>query len=273
MTDVPEITLNDGHTIPQFGLGVWQAKPEECVDAVAHALKVGYRHIDTAAIYGNEEQVGQAIAESGVPREEVFLTTKLWNDRHRDAPAALEESLARLGVDHVDLYLIHWPVPSQDAYVDAWRSLIELRDAGKATSIGVSNFNEDHLLRVIEETGVVPAVNQIESHPTFQRFDLRQINQAHGIQTEVWSPLGRGEDLESDTVLEIAESVGKTPAQVILRWHIQRGVIVFPKSVTPARIEENFDIWDFELTEGQMKQMIKLNRKNRLGPDPRIFGA
>ena len=273
MTTVPQIPLNDGRTIPQFGLGVWQMSPEDCLAATKHALSVGYRHIDTAAAYRNEEQVGRAIAESGLDRDEIFVTTKLWNDRHTDAPAALDESLAKLGLDRVDLYLIHWPVPSRNKYVDAWRSLIKLRDAGKATSIGVSNFTEEHLLRIIDATGVVPAVNQIELHPSFARFDEIQIHKTHGIATEAWSPLGQGQDIETDIVVSIADEIGRTPSQVVLRWHIQRGVIVFPKSVTPSRIEENIDIFDFELTDAHMRRMHELNNKNRIGPDPRTLGA
>ncbi|WP_040162223.1 aldo/keto reductase [Nigerium massiliense] len=273
MTAVPAIALNDGHTIPQLGLGVWRMTPEECRASVAHALEVGYRHIDTASFYENEEAVGQAVASSGIARDEIFVTTKLGNDRHTDAPAALRESLDKLGLDRVDLYLIHWPVPSRQSFVQAWQSLIELRDQGLATSIGVSNFNEDHLLRIIEETGVAPAVNQIEAHPSFARFDQLQIHATHQIVTESWSPLGRGEDLDSDIVHTIAERTGKTPAQVVLRWHIQRGLVVIPKSVTPARIDENIDIFDFELTEADMRAMHELDKKKRMGPDPRVHGA
>jgi 2,5-diketo-D-gluconate reductase A len=267
---VPTVTLNDGRTIPQLGFGVWQVSADDIVASVAKALEVGYRHIDTAAIYGNEEGVGKAIAESGVPREELFITTKLWNARHgrSDAVAAAKESLERLGLDYVDLYLIHWPVPGQDRYVDAWLGLEDVQSQGLSRSIGVSNFQPDHLRRVIAAGSVVPAVNQIEVHPTFTQRDVIAVNDEFGIKTEAWSPLGLGEDLSNETVGTIASDLGKTPAQVIIRWHLQEGRIVFPKSVTPSRIEENFDVFGFELSDDQVSAISALNRDNRIGGDP-----
>lgn len=268
MSMVPTVILNDGHTIPQFGLGVFLTAPDEVADAVRHALSVGYRHIDTAALYRNEAGVGEAIRASGVPREDVFVTTKLWNDRHRDAPAALAESLEKLGMDHVDLYLIHWPTPWTDTYLTAWESLIALRDQGLTRSIGVSNFHEAQLRRIIAETGVTPAVNQIELHPTLAQVDLVALNEALDIRTQSWSPLGRRADLDLPTITGIATAHGRTPAQVILRWHLQRGLIVFPKSITPARIEENVAIFDFTLDDAEMAAITALDTGNRIGPDP-----
>jgi 2,5-diketo-D-gluconate reductase A len=267
---VPTVTLNDGRTIPQLGFGVWQVSSEDIVPAVAKALEVGYRHIDTAAIYGNEEGVGKAIAESGIPREELFITTKLWNERHgvEDAVAAAKESLSRLGLDYVDLYLIHWPVPQKDRYVDAWLGLEQVQAQGLSRSIGVSNFQPDHLRRVLAAGSVVPAVNQIEVHPTFTQEAVIAVNDELGIKTEAWSPLGLGEDLSNETIGALASELGKTPAQVILRWHLQQGRIVFPKSVTPSRIEENFDVFDFELTTDQVAAVSALNRDNRIGGHP-----
>lgn len=268
MTVIPQVMMNDGRTIPQFGLGVFLTRPDEVTDAVAHALAVGYRHIDTAALYRNEAGVGAAIRASGLRREEVFVTTKVWNDRHSDAPAALAESLDQLGMDYVDLYLIHWPTPWTDTYVQAWRSLIELRERGLTRSIGVSNFNEAHLRRIIAETGVTPAVNQIELHPTLAQIDLVAVDDSLGIRTESWSPLGRRADLDLPQIGAIAEAHRRTPAQVILRWHLQRGLIVFPKSVTPSRIEENIAVFDFELSDDELAAINALDRGHRIGPDP-----
>ncbi len=268
MTTIPQVLMNDGRTIPQFGLGVFLTRPEEVVDAVAHALAVGYRHIDTAALYRNEAGVGEAIRASRLTRDDVFVTTKLWNDRHRDAPAALAQSLDALGMDHVDLYLIHWPTPWTDTYLDAWRSLIDLREQGLTRSIGVSNFNPAHLRRIIDATGVTPAVNQIELHPTLAQVDLVAADEALGIRTQSWSPLGRRADLELPEIATIAEAHGRTAAQVILRWHLQRGLIVFPKSITPSRIEENIAIFDFDLSPGDMATINGLDRGHRIGPDP-----
>ncbi len=270
MTIVPNISLNDGNLIPQFGLGVWRTDPAETQAIVEHALAVGYRHIDTAALYENEREVGRAVRASGVPREQVFVTTKLWNDRQRDVRAAFDESLEKLGFDYVDLYLVHWPVPAQDTYVEAWRSLIELREEGLTRSIGVSNFEAEHLDRVIAE-GVTPAVNQVEIHPTFAQFALVDANEARGVATQAWRPLGHGDDLDNPTIAGIAEATGKTPAQVVLRWHLQRGVIVFPKSRQPHRVEENLDVFDFELSPDQMDAIGRLDAGNRMGGDPRFF--
>lgn len=267
---IPSITLNDGNTIPQFGLGVFLMKPEITQEYVAFALANGYRHIDTAAIYGNEREVGLAIAESGIPRDELFITTKLWNSRQSDAPAALAESLEKLGLDHVDLYLIHWPTPKFDTYIEAWQALEGLRAEGLTRSIGVSNFNENHLRRVIAEGTVVPAVNQIELHPTLAQPELKAVNDELGIATEAWGPLGKG-DLDEDVVVRIAEKLGKSPAQVILRWHIQHGNIVFPKSQNNDRLLANAQIFDFELSDDDILAIDELDRDNRHGPDPEVF--
>jgi 2,5-diketo-D-gluconate reductase A len=268
MAQIPTITLNDSNTIPQLGFGVWQVSTDEIVPAVSKALEVGYRHIDTAAIYGNEEGVGKAIADSGISRDELFITTKLWNDRHGDAVAAAQESLDRLGLDYVDLYLIHWPAPANGRYVEAWEGLEEVRAKGLSRSIGVSNFLEEHLRRVVAEGSVVPAVNQIELHPTFAQTDLVRVNDEFGIKTEAWSPLGQSEDLTNDTIARLADTYGRTPAQVIIRWHLQKGYIVFPKSVTPSRIEENFQVLDFELSADDVAAVGALDKGNRIGGHP-----
>lgn len=268
---IPTITLNDQHTIPQFGLGVFLMPPPETRQLVRTALELGYRHIDTAAIYGNEEGVGRAIAESGIPREELFVTTKLWNNRQTDAPAALHESLDKLGLDHVDLYLIHWPTPRYDTYVGAWQSLEQLQAEGLTRSIGVSNFHQEHLARVIAEGSVVPAVNQIEVHPTLPQFELVRFSNDLGIAVEAWSPLGRSADLDAAEVVQIATALGRTPAQVILRWHIQRGLIVFPKASSRERLAENIDIFDFELDDAAMLALNGMASGRRVGPDPERF--
>lgn len=274
INSVVQLRLNDGREIPQLGFGVFQVPPEETAEAVAHALATGYRSIDTAAAYQNEAGVGEAIRESGVAREDVFVTTKLRNgDQGRDAAfAAFDHSLERLGFDYVDLYLIHWPVPSRDLYTETWQALTELKGDGRARSIGVSNFTRDHLDRIIDATGVVPAINQVELHPRLQQSDLRRYHQQHGILTEAWSPLAQGGELLSDpTIEEIALTVGRSAAQVVLRWHAQLGNVVIPKSVTPSRIEENFRIFDFELSDGQMQEIAHLDVGERTGPDPATF--
>lgn len=269
----PSIKLNDGNSIPQVGLGVWQTPPEDTERAAATALDAGYRHIDTAAAYGNEREVGQAVAKSGLAREDVFVTTKLWNsDQGYDSTLkAFDASMQRLGMDYLDLYLIHWPVPAKDAYVDTFKAFAHLRDQGRIRSIGVSNFEPEHLRKLIDATGIVPAVNQIELHPRLQQHELRELHAQLGIATEAWSPLGQGSLLTHPAVTAVAEAHGKTSAQVLIRWHIQLGNIVIPKSVTPARIVSNFDVFDFELSEQDMASVSSLGDGTRLGPDPRTF--
>lgn len=270
---VPTITLNDGNTIPQLGFGLWQVEDEQSYDAVTEALRVGYRSIDTAAIYGNEAGTGRALRDSGVPRDELFVTTKLWNsDQGYDSTLrAFDTSLARLGLDYVDLYLIHWPCPQYDTFVQAWHALERVQQRGLARSIGVSNFHQEHLSRLIVESDTVPAVNQIELHPSLPQHELVSFNTNLGIATESWSPLGRSADLDSPTVTALADALGRTPAQVILRWHIQRGLIVFPKSSSRARLAENLDIFDFELDDSAMHALNAMGSGNRVGPDPTQF--
>jgi 2,5-diketo-D-gluconate reductase A len=272
-TDLAEVRLGDGTAMPRLGLGVFQVSREDTAGAVAHALRTGYRAIDTAAAYGNEAEVAEGIAQSGLGRDEVFVTTKLWNRDHgRDeARRACERSLERLGFDHVDLYLIHWPVPSRGRYVETWRALVELRDEGRARAIGVSNFHIEHLQQAIEATGVVPAVNQVELHPRFQQAPLRAFHQERGIVTEAWSPLAQAAVLDDAGIGELASARGRTPAQVVLRWHLQLGNVVIPKSVTPERIEENFAIFDFELDDEAMATIGELDAGDRIGPDPATF--
>lgn len=253
---IPLIELNDGIRIPQLGYGVFKVDPADTERTVSEALEIGYRHIDTAAIYGNEEGVGAAIAKSGIPRDELFVTTKLWNDRHDgDEPdAAIAESLDKLGLDHVDLYLVHWPTPAKDNYVHAWEKVVGIRDRGLARSAGVSNFLVPHLERIVAETGVVPAVDQIELHPAYQQREVTAWAAANGVRIEAWGPLGQGKyDLFSvPAVADAAAAHGKTPAQVVLRWHLQHGNIVFPKSVRAERLRENLDLFDFALTDAEI---------------------
>ena len=272
---VPELALSSGTSIPQLGFGVFQIPPEDTADTVAHALRVGYRHIDTAALYDNEEGVGAALLDSGLPRDDVFITTKVWNsEQGRDSTlASFDASLGRLGLDHVDLFLIHWPCPARDLYVETWLALEELYREGRAKAIGVSNFQANHLHRLAAEATVVPAVNQVELHPTFAQADMRAVHEQLGIVTESWAPLGKGSELDAPTVAEIARRLGRTPAQVVLRWHVQLGNVVFPKSVTPARIEENFEIFDFGLDDGDMAAINGLEAGNRIGPDPDTFNG
>lgn len=266
MTQQPSVTLNDGAVMPQFGLGVWQTPDDEAPEVVRTAIDAGYRLVDTAAIYGNEHGVGEGLKGA----EGVYLTTKLWNDRHGLDPAlrAFAESEKRLG-RRIDLYLIHWPRPDLGRYVDAWKALVRLKQEGKVGSIGVSNFNADHLERIIGETGVVPAVNQIELHPRFQQRALREAHARHGVVTESWSPLGRGQLLDDPTIGAIAKKHGKTAAQVVIRWHLDNGLVVIPKSANPGRIRENIAVFDFRLDEEDLNAMAGLDRADgRTGPDP-----
>ncbi|XYD07610.1 aldo/keto reductase [Methylobacterium sp. NMS12] len=271
---IPTLPLNDGRRIPQIGYGCWQLSDAQAPDLVGQALRAGYRLIDTAAAYGNETGVGRGIRDAEVPREDIFLTTKLWNDRQgRDeARRAFDESLRHLGLPYVDLYLIHWPCPQRHLFVETWKTLIELRKEGRTKSIGVSNFTPEHLATLIEETGVAPAVNQIELHPYFQREEPRAQDARHGIVTESWSPLGRGKELNDPIVLAIAKAHGKTPAQVVLRWQLQIGCVAIPKTATPRRITENLALFDFELGADEMAQIAGLDRPDgRIGPDPATF--
>lgn len=254
-------------------MGVWQTPPDDTERAVGAALAAGYRHVDTAAAYGNEAEVGRALSASGVPREDVCVVTKLWNaDQGYDKTLkAFDASLAKLGVDYLDLYLIHWPTPEANTYVDTFKAFTHLRDLGRARSIGVSNFAPEHLQILIDATGIVPAVNQIELHPLLPQRELRALHASLGVATEAWSPLGQGSLLENPTVTSLAGAHGKTPAQVLIRWHIQLGNIVIPKSVNPERIVSNFDVFDFELSEQDMASIASLEDGTRLGPDPRTF--
>jgi 2,5-diketo-D-gluconate reductase A len=270
---VPEIPLRGGAAIPQLGYGVFQVPPSETAEAVAQALSAGYRHIDTAAAYRNEVGVGQAIRASKLDRGEVFVTTKCWNEDQglEEAKRALRASLERLQLDHVDLYLIHWPVPSRDRYVDTWNAFIDLQSEGLTRSIGVSNFQPAHLQRVVAETGETPAINQIELHPYLQQPILRRKHQEMMIVTEAWSPLARGQVLGDPTIVKIAEAHSKTPAQIVIRWHLQLGNVVIPKSATPRRIRENLDVFDFALSDTEMKAIGALDKDRRTGPDPDTF--
>jgi 2,5-diketo-D-gluconate reductase A len=274
MSNVPGIKLSSGATIPQLGFGVFQIDPQDTAKTVQTALDIGYRHIDTAQMYGNEAEVGEAIANSGIPRDELFVTTKCNNSNHGydDAQRALDESLSKLRTDHVDLYLIHWPLPGKDLYVETWKGFEQAAKDGKARSIGVSNFQSHHLDRLARETETVPAVNQIELHPHLQQPEMREYDRSHGIATEAWSPIGQGKGvIDEDRIVAVAKAHGKTPAQVTLRWHVQLGNIIFPKSVTDHRIRENFDIFDFELTDQEMSALGALDKGERLGPDPDQF--
>ncbi|GGF16736.1 aldo/keto reductase [Subtercola lobariae] len=267
------VTLNNGQTIPQLGFGVFQIDPADTQEATLTALEVGYRHIDTAEMYGNEKEVGQAVAASGLNREDVFVTSKLNNGFHAkpDALQAFDKTLDALGFEYLDLFLIHWPLPAVGDYVETWQAMQEMLAGGRVRSIGVSNFQPHHLERLIKETEVVPAVNQIEIHPYLTQDDVRTFNRDHSIATEAWSPIAQGKVLDDPTIVDIAERLGKTPAQVTLRWHIQRGDIVFPKSVTRERVVSNFNIFDFELTDQDVLAITALNRDERTGPNPDEF--
>ncbi|GGV35572.1 oxidoreductase [Streptomyces longisporoflavus] len=274
MSKVPPIILNNGVEMPQLGFGVWQVPDDEAETAVATALEAGYRSIDTAAIYGNEEGTGKAIAASGIARDDLFVTTKLWNsDQGYDSTLrAFDTSLEKLGLDHVDLYLIHWPLPSKNLAADTYKAFEKIHADGRAKSIGVSNFLPEHLERLIGETSVVPAVNQIELHPHLQQRAAREFHAEQGIATEAWSPLGQGKGLlEVPAIVAIAQKHARTPAQVVLRWHIQLGNVVIPKSVTPSRIKENIDVFGFELDPEDISAISALNEDRRLGPDPATF--
>lgn len=272
---VPPIILNNGVEMPQLGFGVWQVPDDDAEQAVATALEAGYRSIDTAAIYGNEEGTGRAIAASGLPREDLFVTTKLWNgDQGYDSTLrAFDTSLAKLGLDYVDLYLIHWPLPGRGTFVDTYKAFEKLLADGRVRAIGVSNFLPEHLTQLIAETSVVPAVNQIELHPHLQQHVARAYHAEQGIATEAWSPLGSGKGLlEVPAIVAVAQKHGRTPAQVVLRWHLQIGNVVIPKSVTPSRIKENIEVFDFSLDTEDLAAISALNEDRRLGPDPATFG-
>ena len=273
MTAVPTITLNNGTTIPQLGFGTYQVTPETTKAATLAALEAGYRHIDTAEMYGNEKEVGEAVAESALDRSEIYVTSKLNNGFHdrADALAAFDRTLDALGFDYLDLFLIHWPLPAVGEFVETWKAMEEMQRSGRVRTIGVSNFQREHLQRLFDETDTVPAVNQIEVHPYLTQDSLRAFNSAHGIATEAWSPLAQGAVLSDPVILAIAGRVDKTAAQVTLRWHLQRGDIVFPKSVTRSRVDENFALFDFVLTEADIAAITALNRDERTGPNPDEF--
>lgn len=274
-TEVPVLALHDGVEIPQLGFGVFQIPPEETQEKVEEALGAGYRHVDTAAAYGNEAGVGAAIAASGVRREDVFVTTKLWNSEqgHDSALRAFDASLERLGTGHVDLYLIHWPQPGRDLFLDTWRAFERIQEEGGARSIGVSNFRVEDLERLEAEAEQRPTVNQIELHPRFQQAELRAWHAEHDVATEAWSPLAQGDLLEDGTIETIAAHHDRTPAQAILRWHLQVGNVVIPKSSNPERIRENFEVFDFTLSEDDMAALARLDTGERIGPDPSSFTA
>ncbi|MDF0376409.1 MULTISPECIES: aldo/keto reductase [Streptomyces] len=275
MASVPAITLNNGVEIPQLGFGTFQIPPQETRETTLAALKAGYRHIDTAQMYGNEKEVGEAVRDSGLDRGDVFVTSKLDNGAHAydDALRAFEGTMEKIRLDYLDLFLIHWPLPDRGDFVETWKALEEIYRSGRVKSIGVSNFQPHHLRRLLDGSVVVPAVNQIEVHPYLTQDAVRSFGAEHGIATEAWSPIAQGKVLDDPTLVRIAERVGKSTAQVTLRWHLQRGDIVFPKSVTQRRIEENFDLFDFELTEGDIGEINALNRDERTGFDPDRFNG
>jgi 2,5-diketo-D-gluconate reductase A len=273
MAAIPVVVLNNGVEIPQLGFGTYQIAPREARDATLAALEVGYRHIDTAEMYANERQVGQAVRDSGLGRDEVFLTSKLNNGFHAydDALKAFDRTLDEIGFDRLDLFLIHWPLPKVGDFVETWTAMEEIYRSGRVRAVGVSNFGAHHLQRILDETATVPVVNQIEVHPYLTQDDLRAFGAAHGIATEAWAPIARGSVSDDATIGAVAERHGRTPAQVTLRWHLQRGDIVFPKSVHRSRMEENFAVFDFELTDDEMAAISGCNRDERTGPDPDTF--
>jgi 2,5-diketo-D-gluconate reductase A len=266
----PRVPLADGRSIPQLGFGTYKVPADATADLVVEALRIGYRHVDTATLYGNEAEVGDGIRRSGLDRDDVFVTTKVWNDDHGfdEALRAFDASAARLGLDEVDLYLIHWPIPSRDRYVDTWRALVRLREEGRARSIGVSNFSPAHIERIAEATGVWPVIDQVELHPRFPQRDLQRWNDAHGIVTEAWAPLARGGLLDDPALAEIARRHGRTPAQVVIRWHLDRGLVLFPKSTSAARLRENADVFDFSLDDADRAVIARLETGERTGRDP-----
>ena len=273
MVFAPTTTMNDGREIPVIGFGVWQVPDDVVVDATVEALRVGYRHIDTAYLYLNERGVGEALRRSGLDRDDIFITTKVWNTDHGydETLRAFDKSTGLLGIDEVDLYLIHWPTPARDIYLDSWRALIRLREEGRARSIGVSNFHESHLRKIIDATGVVPAINQVELHPWLPQQQLRDVDQRLGIRTEAWSPLGSGRLIDDPVIATVAARHGKSSAQVMVRWSLQLGNVVLPKSVTPERIAENIDVFDFELDDSDMAEIATLECGRRTGPNPDDF--
>ena len=271
MSTQPHVSFNDGRSIPQLGLGVWQTPDDVAVEAVSTALKTGYRHIDTAAVYKNEEGVGKGIVASGIDRGDIFLTTKVWNEDQGfdETLTAMDASLKRLGTDYVDLYLIHWPSAFRGKYIETWKAMIRLREEGKARSIGVSNFEGSYIDDLIRDTGVTPAINQIQLHPRFQQKAMRDKHAGLGVVTESWSPLGQGQVLADPVIGEIAKRHGKSPAQVVIRWHLDLGLVVIPKSVTPSRIVENFDVFDFALSDEDKAAIAGLDAADgRIGSDP-----
>jgi 2,5-diketo-D-gluconate reductase A len=273
MTAVPNITLNNGVEIPQLGFGVFQIPPEETKEATLVALEVGYRHIDTAEMYGNEKQVGEAVRASGIDRGDIFVTSKLNNSFHAydAALGAFDRTLEDLDIEYLDLFLVHWPLPSVGDFVETWQAMEKIYESGRTRAIGVSNFQPAHLRRLQAEATVTPAVNQVEIHPYLTNEEVRAFDAAAGIATEAWSPIAQGKVLDDPTIVRIAEKLGRTPAQVTLRWHLQRGDIVFPKSVTRSRVEENYALFDFELSDTDMADITSLNRDERTGPDPDTF--
>jgi 2,5-diketo-D-gluconate reductase A len=270
---VPAVALNDGTTIPQIGFGLWQVPPSEAEVATAEALRVGYRHLDSAAVYANEAEAGAALAKSGLAREDVYVTTKLWNPDHGydEAMRAFDTSMTKMGFEQLDLYLIHWQCKQHGKFIDTWRALIDLQKSGRVKSIGVSNFKEPALRQLIDATGVIPVLNQIELHPWLPQLDMRAVHAEYGIATESWSPLASGQLIDDPTLTVIAAKHGKSTAQVIIRWHLQQGLIVLPKSVTPARIAENIDVFGFQLDDEDMATIAGMESGYRTGPDPDDF--